>query len=92
MNNDTTGDDMELGIIFVHLIFRICERVIELIILILIIRYYGDDYYNLFILSKFYLLYINITLFHFIRKIRNYLIHNLNIFIVIIYYDVYMYI
>jgi len=34
-----------------YLVFKVCERVI---ISILVIRYYDDDYYNLFISSKFY--------------------------------------
>jgi hypothetical protein len=50
------GDNLKLSIISIYyLVFRVCERVIGLIILILVlvIRYYGDDYYNLFMLSKF---------------------------------------
>jgi len=43
-----------IAMIFVYyLVFRVCERVIELIILILVIRYYGDDYYYMFSLGKF---------------------------------------
>jgi len=46
---------IELEIIFVYyLVFRICERVMGLIILILaILIHYGDDYYYLFSLNKF---------------------------------------
>jgi len=48
------GGRIELGAIFIYyLVFRVCERVIELIILVLIIWYYGDGYCNLFKLSKF---------------------------------------
>jgi len=45
---------MRLGVVFIYyLVFRVCERVIGLIILVLVIRYYGDDYYRLFKLNKF---------------------------------------
>jgi len=45
---------VELNILLIYyLVFRVCERVIGLIILVLIIRYYGDDYYKLFYLRKF---------------------------------------
>jgi hypothetical protein len=48
------GARIELGAIFIYYLgFKICERVMGLIILVLVIRYYGDDYYNLFKLSKF---------------------------------------
>jgi len=42
--------NLELGVIFIYyLVFRVCERVIALIILVLVIRsYYGDNYYNFF--------------------------------------------
>jgi len=43
-----------IGPIFLYfLVFKVCERVMGLIILILVIRYYGDDYYYLFSLNKF---------------------------------------
>jgi len=46
------GEYIELGLIFVYyLVFRVCERVIGLIILILVSRYCDDDYYYLFSLS-----------------------------------------
>jgi hypothetical protein len=45
---------IRLGVVFIYyLVFRVCERVIGLIILVLVIRYYGDDYYRLFKLGKF---------------------------------------
>jgi len=36
-----------------YLVFKVCEKIMRLIILILIIRYCGDDYYYLFSLNKF---------------------------------------
>jgi len=54
------GGRVGLNVILIfYLVFRVCERVnvcervMGLIILVLIIRYYGDDYYRLFYLGKF---------------------------------------
>lgn len=41
------------SIIIYYLVFRVCERVMGLAILVLIIRYSGGDHYFLFNLSKF---------------------------------------
>ncbi|RLU14641.1 nad4l (mitochondrion) [Ooceraea biroi] len=43
-----------LEIIFIlYLVFSVCESVLGMGILVMVIRYYGDDYYNLFNLNKF---------------------------------------
>lgn len=43
---------LDFYIVF-YLVFRVCERVIGLIILVLIIRYYGDELYYSINLIKF---------------------------------------
>lgn len=36
-----------------YLVFRVCERVIGLVILVIIVRYHGEDYCSSFGLLKF---------------------------------------
>lgn len=36
-----------------YLVFRVCERVLGLSLLVIIIRFWGDEYYYLFNLRKF---------------------------------------
>lgn len=43
-----------LDVIYIYyLVFRVCERVLGLTILVLIIRYFGGDYYKTFRAIKF---------------------------------------
>lgn len=44
--------NLEIYIIY-YLIFRVCERVLGLIILVLVIRFCGNEFYYLINLSKF---------------------------------------
>lgn len=45
---------LDLEVVFIYfLVFRVCERVIGLIILVLIIRHRGNDYYKSFRILKY---------------------------------------
>lgn len=44
--------NLEIYIIY-YLVFRVCERVLGLIILVLVIRFYGNDFYYSINLFKF---------------------------------------
>lgn len=45
---------LNLEVVFIYfLVFRVCERVIGLIVLVLVIRYSGNDYYKFFRIVKF---------------------------------------